>query len=277
MNQHIFEVNEIPNSRFGRRTEFERMFRSRSEHGCGDRESAESGHRAGEHRAEQHGFGERGYERHGYEGHGFQGREDNRSDRGCGGREHHHGERGHRGRGHGGFEGGFGRGERGVRGFDRFGGGRGRGRMFDAGDVKLVILKLLFEQPSYGYQLIKTMEERLSGGYTPSAGVIYPTLTMLEEEGLAIASVENNKKVYSVTAEGKQFLETNKRRVDELFERMEETGRGFERGRSPELMKAFMELREAVVARVFRQSVTPEQIQKITEAIKGAAKSVDEL
>ena len=60
--------------------------------------------------------------------------------------------------------------------------------MFDAGDMKLVILKLLSEQPSYGYQLIKTMEERLAGGYTPSAGVIYPTLTMLEEEGLAASA-----------------------------------------------------------------------------------------
>ncbi len=258
MNPHIFEVNEIPGSRFGRREAFERMFLSRYEHGCGERESAESEYRFG---------------RRDFEGRRFEGREDFRSERGCGGREHRHGERGFRG--HGGFEGGFGRG--GMRGFERFGGGRGRGRMFDAGDVKLVILKLLSEQPSYGYQLIKTMEERLSGGYTPSAGVIYPTLTLLEEEGLAVASVENGKKVYSVTAEGKQYLEANKRRIDELFERLEEAGKGFERGRSPELMKAFMELREAVVARVFRQNVKPEQIQKITEAIKAAAKAIDEL
>ena len=257
MNKHIFEVNEIPTSRFGRREAFERMFRGRSEHGCGEREHAESDY---------------SFERD-FEGRRFEGREGWRFEHGCGGREHRHGERGFRGRGHGGFEGGFGRG--GMRGFERFGGGRGR--MFDAGDIKLVILKLLSEQPSYGYQLIKTMEERLSGGYTPSAGVIYPTLTMLEEEGLAVASVENNKKVYSVTEEGKQFLEANKRRVDELFERLEETSKGFERGRSPELMKAFMELREAVVARVFRQSVSKEQIQKITAAIRAAAKQIDEL
>src|SRR5215469_7221736 len=108
-------------------------------------------------------------------------------------------------------------------GFERHWGG-GRERLFDAGDVKLVILKLLSEQPSYGYQLIKTMEERLAGGYSPSAGVIYPTLTMLEEEGLATSTVENNKKVYSTTAEGKQFLEENKGRVEALFERLEEAG-----------------------------------------------------
>ena len=155
--------------------------------------------------------------------------------------------------------------------------GGGRERLFDAGDVRLVVLKLLSEQPSYGYQLIKTMEERLSGGYTPSAGVIYPTLTMLEEEGLAAASSESGRKVYSVTPEGTEYLKANRRRVEQLFERLEEAGRGFKRGRAPEIMKAFMELRNAVVARVCRERVTREQIHRITEAIDAATKAIDEL
>ena len=86
--------------------------------------------------------------------------------------------------------GGFGAGR--ERGF-----GRGGERLFDAGDVRLVVLKLLSEQPSYGYQLIKTMEQRLGGGYTPSAGVIYPTLTMLEEEGLASVSTSGRERIPS--------------------------------------------------------------------------------
>jgi len=155
--------------------------------------------------------------------------------------------------------------------------GGGRERMFDPGDVKLVILKLLSEQPSYGYQLMKTMEERLAGGYTPSAGIIYPTLTMLEEEGLATSAVENNKKVYSVTPLGTQYLEENKRRVEALFERLEEAEQGFRRGRSPEIMKAFQNLRGAVIARVSRGAVTPEQITSIADAINRAAQTVDEL
>lgn len=175
---------------------------------------------------------------------------------------------------HGGPERGFG--GRGPGGFGR-GFGEGRGRMFDAGDVKLVILRLLKDKPSYGYQLIKTMEQRLAGGYTPSAGVIYPTLTMLEEEGLATSSTVSNKKVYSLTPEGVEYLEANNERVGELFERLEETGRGFERGRSPEIMRAFMNLRGAVTARVSRETVKPEQIRKITDAINAAAKAIDEL
>ncbi len=174
--------------------------------------------------------------------------------------------------------GGFGRGV-GSCGPGDFGRGfrEGRARLFDAGDVKLVTLKLLAEQPCYGYQLIKIMEQRLSGGYTPSAGVIYPTLTMLEEEGLAVVSNENNRKVYSVTPEGIEYLEANKERIEELFERMEETGRSFERGRAPEIMKAFRVLWSAVVARVSRESVKQEQIRKIAKVIDAAAKEIDEI
>ena len=181
----------------------------------------------------------------------------------------------------GGQEGGFGgRGRHGFGGHwrGRWERGFGGGRLFDAGDLKLVILKLLSEQPSYGYQLMKTMEERLAGGYTPSAGVIYPTLTMLEEEGLATAATsEGNRKVYSVTPQGLEYLKANKDRVDELFERLEETGRGYRHGRSPELMKAMHNLRGAILARVFRGNATPEQIARITEAVNAAAKAIDEL
>jgi DNA-binding PadR family transcriptional regulator len=185
------------------------------------------------------------------------------ADRGWFGEGHHgRGRHGHGEERHGRFERGF---------------GGGRERLFDAGDIKLVVLKLLSEQPSYGYQLIKTMEQRLSGGYTPSPGVIYPTLTMLEEEGLIMASSESNKKVYSVTSEGMEYLETNRRRVEQLFERLEEKGRSFERGRSPEILKAFMNLRGAVAARVARKSLTPEELAGITEAINSAAKAIDKL
>jgi DNA-binding PadR family transcriptional regulator len=189
------------------------------------------------------------------------------------GREERHGRRhgsdfneadfGGRGFGHRGPWRGFGRG--------------GRERLFDAGDIKLVILKLLSEEPSYGYQLMKTMEERLGGGYTPSAGVVYPTLTLLEEEGLATAAETEGKKVYSVTAQGHEYLQANAARVEQLFERLEEAGSGFRRGRSPELMKAFMDLRGAVMSKVLRRNATPEQIRKMAEAIHAAAKTIDEM
>jgi len=171
---------------------------------------------------------------------------------------------------HGGF--GWGRRGRYERGFG------GRERLFDAGDLKLVIVKLLSEEPSYGYQLMKRMEERLSGGYTPSAGVIYPTLTLLEEEGLASVSIsDENKKVYTATPAGLEYLKANKERIDELFARLDEAGKGFERGRSPEIVRAFMELRGAVMTRLSRQNVTAEQVRKIADAIDAATKAIDGL
>lgn len=163
-------------------------------------------------------------------------------------------------------------GRRGGRGF-----GGGRERLFDSGDIKLVILMLLVEQPSYGYQLIRTMEERLAGGYTPSAGVIYPTLTLIEEEGLAVASTQDNKKVFSLTSEGTEFLQANQDRLKEITERLESAGKTFERHRSPELMRAFGNLRGAVAARLSRENISEERLQKMAEAINAAAKAIDEL
>ncbi len=154
----------------------------------------------------------------------------------------------------------------------------GRERMFDSGELQLVILNLLAEQPSYGYQLIKTMEERLAGGYAPSPGVIYPTLTLLEEQGFATSTAsEAGKKVYTVTAEGRKHLEANKRRIDEILARLEHAGRGFQRGRAPEIMRAFMDLRGAVKSRVTRPGLTADQLKKIAEAISNAAKAIDDL
>src|SRR5579872_6788926 len=61
-----------------------------------------------------------------------------------------------------------------------WGGGR-EGRVFDHGDLRLVIMALLEEKPRHGYEIIKALEERVGEGYSPSPGVIYPTLTLLEE------------------------------------------------------------------------------------------------
>ncbi len=185
---------------------------------------------------------------------------------------HGYGEGRHWGR-HGGW--GRGRGEGGP--FGRGGFGGGRERMFDGGELKLAILHLLNEQPSYGYQLIKRLEEQMGGGYTPSPGVIYPTLTMLEEEGLAeVTATEGGKKVYSLTEEGRKMMTENKRRLEEMLERMKQAGSQFQRGRSPEIMRAFMNLGSAVRARASR-SLTEEQVRKIAEAIDAAAKAIDEL
>src|ERR1700691_948695 len=72
------------------------------------------------------------------------------------------------------------------------------GRFFDHGDLRFLILKLIADKPRHGYELIKAIEEQFGGAYSPSPGVIYPTLTMLEELGYAVVTAEGNKKAYTI-------------------------------------------------------------------------------
>ncbi|WP_315924225.1 PadR family transcriptional regulator [Mesorhizobium sp. SP-1A] len=112
------------------------------------------------------------------------------------------------------------------------GGGRGgpfdrlrAGRMLGDGDLKLIALYLLDEAPRHGYDIIKALEERSSGIYSPSPGVVYPTLTFLEEAGYASSSAEGAKKVFSITAEGKAYLAENRELVERVLAHLERFGR----------------------------------------------------
>jgi DNA-binding PadR family transcriptional regulator len=102
----------------------------------------------------------------------------------------------------------------------RHGGGfRGRdARVFEHGDLRLVIMAMLRERPRYGYEIIKELEERVGGGYSPSPGVVYPTLTLLEEVGHATVSDEaGGRRLYTLSAEGLAFLEANRTQVDAIL------------------------------------------------------------
>jgi DNA-binding PadR family transcriptional regulator len=155
--------------------------------------------------------------------------------------------------------------------------GGGRERFFDGGQLRLVILQLIAEKPSYGYEIMKAIEERLLGGYTPSPGVVYPTLTMLGEEGLAtVTASEGNKKMYAATEAGKEYLKANGVMLKAIFGRMEKARKVFGRGRSPQIMRAVMNLRMALKMRSERGDLSAEQVSKIAEAIDAAARTIDE-
>lgn len=154
--------------------------------------------------------------------------------------------------------------------------GGGRERFFDSGHLRLVILQLIAEKPSYGYEIIKAIEERLSGGYAPSPGVVYPTLTLLEEEGLATSSMEGNKKLYTVSEQGKDYLKANNATVKAIFGRMERARKVFGRRRSPQIMRALMNLNFALKMRAGRGDLSSEQVSKIAEALDAAARVIDE-
>ncbi|WFP65518.1 MULTISPECIES: PadR family transcriptional regulator [unclassified Mesorhizobium] len=133
----------------------------------------------------------------------------------------------------GGRGGGFGPFGHGMRGGGR--GGPGdmfrAGRMLADGDLKLITLSLLAEAPRHGYDIIKALEERTSGIYSPSPGVVYPTLTFLEEAGYAVSSSEGNKKVFSITEAGRAHLEENREMIDNVLDHLERFGRKMAKAR----------------------------------------------
>ena len=154
-------------------------------------------------------------------------------------------------------------------------GRRGRGgRFFDQGDLRLVILALLAEQPRHGYELIKEIEERLGGAYAPSPGVVYPTLTWLEELGYAaLAEGDGPKKLYSATPEGLEYLERNRAQVDGLFARMGQAGA---RGDfAPRILRAMGNVKMALRLRLASGSLTSEQVDKIASALDAAALEIE--
>ena len=185
-----------------------------------------------------------------------------------GGEGREHGFRGGREGGGHGFGRGFGR------GFGPEGGrGEGAGRMFGAGDLRYVILQLLAERPSHGYELIKAIGERMGGQYQPSPGVVYPMLTMLEELGHATVTTEGTRKLYAITEDGQKALAENKATVEAIFARMDRSRT--EQAASPmgQIERAVMNFRMAL--RMKGAALTTEQVHAITDIIDAAAKQIE--
>jgi DNA-binding PadR family transcriptional regulator len=153
-------------------------------------------------------------------------------------------------------------------------GRRGFGRFFEHGDLRFVILALLKEQPRHGYELIKELEDRTGGAYRPSAGVIYPTLSLLEDEGLIRPSAgETGRKLFELTDAGAQALESNKDGVEAVFERMGEASQNAGPGR-PRIGRAMMNLGIALKTRL-SQPTTPEQLDRIVSMIDDTAAAIE--
>jgi DNA-binding PadR family transcriptional regulator len=178
-------------------------------------------------------------------------------------------------RGKGGFWAEMGEGW-GRHGRHRFGGEFG-GRLFDNGELRLVILSFIAEKPSHGYEIIKGIEEKMGGAYVPSAGVVYPTLSLLEDEGFATVSSEGGKKLYTITDAGRAEFEANKARIDELLGRIRQVGQAFGSGRTPQVMRAIHNFKLALKMRFAQGNLTNEQISRIAEIIDKAAKEVESI
>jgi DNA-binding PadR family transcriptional regulator len=185
--------------------------------------------------------------------------------------------------------GGKGRGGHGFGGFARgfMGGMHDRmhgGRKFSAVDLQLVLLALLEERPSHGYELIKALEERSNGFYIPSPGVIYPALTYLEEIGHASVEQEGNRKLYRLTDDGRKHLEANRTQAEAMLELLGRIGERMEQVREafagvddidPRAAGELHRARHTLKAALMRtRGCKPEEARKIAAILERAAAEV---
>jgi DNA-binding PadR family transcriptional regulator len=169
---------------------------------------------------------------------------------------------------------GFGRMRHGGRG-----GRSGLGRFFAHGDLRLVILHLIAEKPRHGYEIIKAIEDQVGGAYSPSPGVIYPALTLLEELGYVTvtAAPEGGKKLHAITPQGRAFLEANRPALDALLARMEQASRDQGAEPPPQLVRAMENLKLALRLRLSRGPLSAEQVEALAAVLDTAATTVEKI
>ncbi len=161
----------------------------------------------------------------------------------------------------------------------RGGGGRhgGRNRLLDYGEMRLLVLSLIADKPTYGYELIRTIEERFGGSYTPSPGVIYPTLTWLDEAGYARLAEEDGRKSYHITPEGETFLAANRAGLDEILARSAAAGTecgGGRRNIPMPVMRAMENLKTALRLRLRNGGLDQAAEQKIADLLDTVAREI---
>ncbi|MCW2241980.1 PadR family transcriptional regulator [Azospirillum canadense] len=185
-------------------------------------------------------------------------------------RHHHPGPHGH-GRGRYGDEPGRGHHER------RQGRG-GRRRVFESAELRLVLLKLIADQPRHGYDLIRAIEDLTGSGYVPSPGVIYPTLTMLEDMGqIEKAKSEGARKPFTVTDDGIRQLETEKDAVEAMFARLAALATKRERTDGAPIRRAMENLRAVLMHRLGRDDVDTDTVHAAVSILDEAAQRIERL
>jgi DNA-binding PadR family transcriptional regulator len=164
------------------------------------------------------------------------------------------------------------------RGPQGFGFGRGPGRperALEQGDLRWIVLDLIAAQPRHGYEIIKAIEEAMNGHYTPSPGVIYPTLTYLEETGMIASEAQATKKLYSITDEGRTALNDNAAAVQSAHARIEGARARFGGPPAPEMHRAMENLRAAIQVRLSKGELSPESLAAVTAALDRAASEIE--
>jgi DNA-binding PadR family transcriptional regulator len=146
-------------------------------------------------------------------------------------------------------------------------------RLFGKGDLKYVILDLLKDKPSHGYEIIRALEERSHGFYSPSAGSVYPTLQLLEDMGYVSSTEQDGKKVYAITDEGRGFLKERKEDIDKIKEHMKDFWTPENRAEIREIVGEFRALGLSLRGNISR--LDHQKLERIKEVISRARQDIE--
>lgn len=195
--------------------------------------------------------------------------------------EHMHGRGGHRCGPRGGWGPGAGFADSRFDGFrehGRGGGGGGRRRMFDGHELRLVMLKMIADQPRHGYELIKAVEELTGGAYAPSPGMVYPALTMLAEmELIAEQPSETTRKRFGVTEAGTAHLAEHAERVAAMMARLAAVGEHRARSDRAPIRRSMRNLRDVVMHRLENDELSDEAVLEVSALIDGVVQQIERL
>jgi DNA-binding PadR family transcriptional regulator len=156
--------------------------------------------------------------------------------------------------------------------------GGGRRRVFDSGELRLVLLKLIADSPRHGYDLIREIETLSGGSYAPSPGVVYPTLTLLQDMGLIDeAPAEGARKLFAITEAGTAHLAEQADAVEAAMAKLTAMNERSERTDGMQVRRAMGNLREAIQIRLAHDDVTVETLHAVTALIDEAAQKIERL
>ncbi len=161
-------------------------------------------------------------------------------------------------------------------------GGRGHGkskrrRLFRAGDLQLVTLNILQQQPSHGYDVIKALQQQVGGDYKASPGTIYPTLNLLEDQGYATATlIDGGRKQYQITPTGSEYLQANSAELEKTTERLQQHRARGKAQQIPQLHEALEKFRAALGKHFANEQPDQQLVEKVAAVITRAADDIEQ-
>ena len=150
-----------------------------------------------------------------------------------------------------------------------------REKMLDASDIRLLMLHFLAQNDAHGYELIKSIEELSRGEYSPSPGIIYPNLTLLEEmDAIRVVDAQASRKAYTLNAAGRARLAEQQAHIAHLIERLSSLAVLVNNRSLPDVDRAIHRIRTTLNSRLSQQDISAETLEKVVEALNAAADKI---